>query len=61
MVGCIIEASKGFSVGPSSNASGVLWEMREQQHARRLAAFEKSERKCNCVQKSIVKCHSMAP
>ena len=43
MVGCILEAwlaSKGFSVGPSSNASGGLRETREQRRARRLAAIE---------------------
>jgi len=45
VVGCILEAllaSKGFSVGPSSNVSGVPRETREQ-HARELAAIEKEE------------------
>jgi len=47
VVGCILEAwlaSKGFSVGPSSNASGVPRETREQRHTRRLAAIENRQK-----------------
>jgi len=36
----VVEASKGFFVGPSSNSSGVLREIREQQRARRFSAIE---------------------
>ncbi|KAF9446068.1 hypothetical protein P691DRAFT_777117 [Macrolepiota fuliginosa MF-IS2] len=47
VVGCILEAwlaSKGFAVGPSSSATGVPRETREQRHARRQAAIENRQR-----------------
>ncbi|THH11760.1 hypothetical protein EW146_g7931, partial [Bondarzewia mesenterica] len=47
VVGCILEAwlaSKGFAVGPSSSASGMPRESREQRVARRQAQAEQRSR-----------------
>lgn len=47
VVGCILEAwlaSKGFAVGPSSSATGLPRETREQRQARRNAALEQRQR-----------------
>ncbi|ETW82563.1 hypothetical protein HETIRDRAFT_382653, partial [Heterobasidion irregulare TC 32-1] len=47
VVGCILEAwlaNKGFAVGPSSSASGMPRESREQRVARRLAQAEQRSR-----------------
>ena len=47
VVGCILEAwlaSKGFAVGPSSSASGMPRETREQRLARRQAQAEQRQR-----------------
>jgi hypothetical protein len=47
VVGCILEAwlaGKGFAVGPSSSATGMPRETREQRLARRQAAAEQRER-----------------
>ncbi|TFK61709.1 hypothetical protein BDN72DRAFT_965010, partial [Pluteus cervinus] len=47
VVGCILEAwlaSKGFAVGPSSSATGLPRETREQRQARRTAQMEQRQR-----------------
>jgi hypothetical protein len=47
VVGCILEAwlaGKGFAVSPSSSATGMPREMREQRLARHQAAAEQRER-----------------
>ena len=47
VVGCILEAwlaSKGFAIGPSSSASGMPRETREQRLARRQAQAEQRQR-----------------
>ncbi|KAK0493081.1 hypothetical protein EDD18DRAFT_1180616 [Armillaria luteobubalina] len=47
VVGCILEAwlaKKGFAVGPSSSATGLPRETREQRHARRQAIAEQRQR-----------------
>ena len=47
VVGCILEAwlaSKGFAIGPSSSASGMPRETREQRIARRQAQAEQRQR-----------------
>ena len=47
VVGCILEAwlaSKGFAIGPSSSASGIPRETREQRLARRQAQAEQRQR-----------------
>jgi hypothetical protein len=47
VVGCILEAwlaSKGFAVGPSTSASGMPRETREQRLARRQAQAEQRQR-----------------
>lgn len=47
VVGCILEAwlaNKGFAVGPSSSASGLPRESREQRIARRQALAEQRQR-----------------
>ena len=47
VVGCILEAwlaNKGFAVGPSSSATGLPRESREQRLARRLALAEQRQR-----------------
>ncbi|KIK25045.1 hypothetical protein PISMIDRAFT_362016 [Pisolithus microcarpus 441] len=47
VVGCILEAwlaNKGFAVGPSSSASGIPRETREQRMARRQALAEQRQR-----------------
>ncbi|TFK96702.1 hypothetical protein BDV98DRAFT_302714 [Pterulicium gracile] len=47
VVGCILEAwlaNKGFAVGPSSSATGLPRESREQRHARRVAMQEMRQR-----------------
>jgi hypothetical protein len=47
VVGCILEAwlaNKGFAVGPSSSATGLPRETREQRQARRTAMVEQRQR-----------------
>ena len=47
VVGCVLEAwlaSKGFAIGPSSSATGIPRETREQRQARRLAQAEQRQR-----------------
>ena len=47
VVGCILEAwlaSKGFAVGPSSSATGIPRESREQRQQRKLAQMEQRQR-----------------
>ena len=47
VVGCVLEAwlaSKGFAIGPSSSATGMPRESREQRQARRLAQAEQRQR-----------------
>jgi hypothetical protein len=47
VVGCILEAwlaNKGFAVGPSSSATGMPRETREQRQARRIAQAEHRQR-----------------
>lgn len=47
VVGCILEAwlaNKGFAVGPSSSATGLPRETREQRQARRTAMMEQRQR-----------------
>ena len=47
VVGCILEAwlaNKGFAVGPSSSATGIPRESREQRQQRRLAQMEQRQR-----------------
>jgi hypothetical protein len=47
VVGCILEAwlaNKGFAVGPSSSATGMPRETREQRNARRHAMTVQRER-----------------
>ena len=47
VVGCILEAwlaNKGFAVGPSSSATGMPRETREQRQQRRLAQMEQRQR-----------------
>ncbi|KAF8955693.1 hypothetical protein BDZ97DRAFT_1764590 [Flammula alnicola] len=47
VVGCILEAwlaNKGFAVGPSSSATGMPRETREQRQQRRLAQLEQKQR-----------------
>lgn len=47
VVGCILEAwlaNKGFAVGPSSSATGMPRETREQRNARRQAMAVQRER-----------------
>jgi hypothetical protein len=47
VVGCILEAwlaNKGFVVGPSSSATGLPRETREQRHARKQALQEQRQR-----------------
>ncbi|KAK2467229.1 hypothetical protein APHAL10511_000778 [Amanita phalloides] len=47
VVGCVLEAwlaSKGFAIGPSSSATGISRETREQRQARRLAHAEQRQR-----------------
>ena len=47
VVGCILEAwlaNKGFAVGPSSSATGMPRETREQRQQRRLAQVEQRQR-----------------
>jgi len=47
VVGCILEAwlaNKGFAVGPSSSATGMPRETREQRQQRRIAQMEQRQR-----------------
>ncbi|KAF8149125.1 hypothetical protein B0H34DRAFT_791603 [Crassisporium funariophilum] len=47
VVGCILEAwlaNKGFAVGPSSSATGMPRETREQRQIRRIAQLEQRQR-----------------
>lgn len=47
VVGCVLEAwlaNKGFAIGPSSSATGIPRESREQRQARRLAQAEQRQR-----------------
>ena len=47
VVGCVLEAwlaSKGFAIGPSSSATGIPRETREQRQAPRLAQAEQRQR-----------------
>ncbi|KAH9481932.1 MYND-type zinc finger protein samB [Psilocybe cubensis] len=47
VVGCILEAwlaNKGFAVGPSSSATGIPRETREQRQQRRIAQMEHRQR-----------------
>jgi len=47
VVGCILEAwlaNKGFAVGPSSSATGIPRETKEQRQQRRIAQSEQKQR-----------------
>src|ERR1700733_16210518 len=47
VVGCILEAwlaNKGFAVGPSSSATGLPRETREQRQQRRITQMEQRQR-----------------